>query len=139
MRLAVTVVPTTAAPRAVARLVGDLADRAFGAERRDDVELAVHEIVANAVEHGPAGQPVTVGATAGHGALDVEVVDAGSGGMPEDAGVPGADAVDGRGLLIAQAYCDELTWRQTDEGHVVHVAFRIGPVADLGDPAHEHR
>jgi anti-sigma regulatory factor (Ser/Thr protein kinase) len=139
MRLAVTVIATMAAPRAVARLVGELADKAFGAERRDDVEVAVHEVVANAVEHGPPDHPISVAATAGHGALDVEVVDAGAGGIPDDLDVDRDDAVDGRGLLIAQAYCDELTWRQTDEGHVVHLAFRTGPIADLGDPAHEHR
>ncbi|MFY1678823.1 MULTISPECIES: ATP-binding protein [unclassified Streptomyces] len=93
----------------------------YGTEAHDAVTLLVAELAANAVHHGRvpgrdfrvrldvppwAGTPVRV-----------EVVDARGERLPEpERGFPGAERVDGRGLLLVAAVADRWGWGSRPRG-----------------------
>jgi serine/threonine-protein kinase RsbW len=123
-RLAVTVAPTVLTPRTVARSVAPVVAARVGDHRHDDVLLAVHELVVNAIDHGGGG-PVTVRVLESATGTDVEVGDDGAGGVSLPATRPRADGPRGRGLLLIQANADALEAGATPEGHVVRVTYHL--------------
>jgi uncharacterized protein len=138
-RLAVT--GGAAALRSAAEQVAALAVVAGGSPgRRDDLVLAVHELLANALEHGHRGDgtiPIVVEVVpgAGGGAM-VRVADTAVDG-PWDAArthataAAPADAERGRGLSIVTALTDELTVDVRVDATVV--AIRVA-----GEPTRRH-
>ncbi len=113
--LTVTVDPDRAAPRRVAdHLVAAIGDRV----RRDaeDVRIAVHETVANAVLHG--GPPLTVTASLDDRAVTVTVADAGRGSdLTPRRSDPSRPAVEqGRGMASIAATCDGVRVERTPSG-----------------------
>jgi anti-sigma regulatory factor (Ser/Thr protein kinase) len=101
------------------------------ADRRDDLTLAVHELLVNAWEHGHLGgtePPLRVEVARGDAdAVTVRVVDAAVGGR-WDPGVlaapadPGADR--GRGWAIVRALVDEVAVTAGGAGTVVSLMIR---------------
>ena len=135
VHLAITFVPTVPAPRYVARTVGRLVAELVGGHRHDDIVLAVHEVVANAVRHGPP-DAVSVQVVADDTEVHIDVVDAGDGGggtvTPFDVpvGEPGDEdggavlVAGGRGLVLARALSDDLDASLESGGHVVRLTYR---------------
>jgi hypothetical protein len=117
-RYAVTVAPSSVAPRTVARAVGDVVAACAGAHRHDDVVLAVHEVIVDATRRDP-DDPVTVRVREHLDRVDVEVIDAD----------PSALDVGTRGLHLAHALSDDLEARITDAGHLVRLTYRYAPDA----------
>lgn len=128
-------VPTAAwAPGAarslVRRTIGEAlrgTDERSAAAAVADAELAVSELVTNAIRHG--GPPVRLRLKVqdrGPGAprLRIEVQDGGS-GSPRLHAV-GAEAVSGRGLALVQAVSQEWGVRSAGTGKVVHATLRLG-------------
>ncbi|GJF33202.1 hypothetical protein KNE206_59020 [Kitasatospora sp. NE20-6] len=102
---------------------GDCADVA---EAVADAELAVSELVTNALRHG--GPPVRLRLRVAGNSLRIEVQDGGS-GSPVLRG-PDPDAVSGRGLALVQAVSQEWGVRTARPGKIVHATIRLeGPVA----------
>ena len=81
----------------LAELTAGLLDAA----RRIDVELALSEVVANAVRHGGAGRAISVIATRAPGYLRLEVTDAGPGMVPKPNAMA-SDRYGGFGLFIVE-------------------------------------
>ncbi|HEX2043927.1 MAG TPA: ATP-binding protein [Acidimicrobiales bacterium] len=104
-----------AARRQLARL---LADAGWEGDT-DAVVLAVHEAMVNSQRH--AGGVTCATANLDHGALVVEVVDAGGGfGIPESPDMPDAAAETGRGLyLIRRLAADARVVRSDGEVRLV--------------------
>ncbi len=124
-RLAVTVTPTVFTPSAVARSVAPVVAARVGGHRHDDVLLAVHELVVNAIDHGGGG-PVSVRVVETAAGTSVEVVDDGVGGVSAPAPVTRADGPRGRGLLLVRASADVLEACRMPDGHVVRVTYHLG-------------
>jgi anti-sigma regulatory factor (Ser/Thr protein kinase) len=102
----------------------------LGPERRDDLELAVHEVATNSVRHG--GGRGAVRLWSGGGALICEVTDAGrvtdrlAGRRRPDLELGG-----GRGLWLANQLCDLVQLRSSAAGTVVRMYLHAdGPVPD---------
>lgn len=95
----------SADPSAVAEVRRDLTAWAGVADgqARDDLILAVSEVVSNSVRHGPAGGQITVEARAGAGCLRVQVCDAGTGAR---IAIRAPDTDGGRGLRLLDAICE---------------------------------
>jgi serine/threonine-protein kinase RsbW len=123
-RLAVTVTPTVLTPRTVARSVAAVVAARVGDHRHDDVLLAVHELVVNAIDHGGGG-PLTVRVVEAATCTYVEVVDDGVGGVSAPAPVTRADGPLGRGLLLVRASADALEASTTPDGHAVRVTYHL--------------
>jgi anti-sigma regulatory factor (Ser/Thr protein kinase) len=137
VHLAITFVPTVPAPRYVARAVGRVVTELVGPHRHDDIVLAVHEVVANAVRHGPP-DAVSVQVVADAAEVHIDVVDAGDGGggtvTPFDVPVGDPSGRDddegavlvagGRGLVLARALSDDLDASLDGSGHVVRLTYR---------------
>jgi anti-anti-sigma factor len=104
------------------------------ADETDDLQLAVGEAVANAVEHAyAAGEPgeVRYRLTAVTGAVQVEVADDGRWQPPGDPGYRG------RGLLVIQGLGEALDVQHGDAGTRVRFVLPTGstaPVAPLPVP-----
>lgn len=117
-------------------IAAQVAERLGGwvGHERHAVRLAVHEVVANALEHGRT--PVDVRVETCPDETVVTVADHGSGPTrpAPDAVAPGAaDAERGRGLLLARAGCDELTAGTDVRGrHEVRLCYR--PVTRRAQP-----
>jgi anti-sigma regulatory factor (Ser/Thr protein kinase) len=121
--------PTALRP-AAARAAAAAVELGVAAERRDDLLLAVHELLTNAWEHGHRGAPtprIRIEVARGDdGAVTVRVTDAAVGGgwhpdvddAPAD---PGAER--GRGLVIARALVDELAVAADEPGTVVSLTL----------------
>jgi anti-sigma regulatory factor (Ser/Thr protein kinase) len=115
---------------AAARAAAAAVELGVAAERRADLVLAVHEVLANAWEHGHGGAPtprIRVEVVRGDdGAVTVHVADRAVGGgwhpdvhgMPAD---PGAER--GRRLVIARALVDELAVAVDEPGTVVSLTI----------------
>ena len=115
------------APRAVAIALGP------GVARDPrEVRLAVHEVVANAVEHGGAPVTVTVEDADGGDAVEVVVTDAGG---TTRVGEPRPRDERGRGLTLARADSDGLTIGASPDGLGWSVRLRYAvPVTRPGRP-----
>ena len=93
-----------------------LSSQGWGEEDVDDAALVITEIVQNAIEHGSkcdGSEWVEVGCTVNGAAVELEVVDPGSGKDPREAierdvkkPVP-LDATRGRGLFLIDRLCGE--------------------------------
>lgn len=105
--------------------------------RRDDVELAVHECLCNAIEHGQLGAvdpPVLVEviqgppAAQGRAQVSVRVTDAACGGRwesPVDTARTRPLATRGRGLQLVRACCDTLEVATADGATTVTLHWSI--------------
>ena len=107
---------------ALRRLVGERARRAgLGADRADDLVLAVHEVSANSVDHGGGGGKLRVWQEPDR--LVCEVRDR---GRIDDALVgrrtPSAEQGRGRGLWLANQLCDLVQIRSLPDGTAVRVS-----------------
>ncbi|WP_211262351.1 hypothetical protein [Nitriliruptor alkaliphilus] len=109
-RLAATVTPAAIAPRSVARTVGDVVARCIGAARHDEVVLAVHEVLCDALDRGPS-QPLKVRVRERDDRVDIEIVD---GRCPPSSVGP---------LHVARALADDLKEEVTDAGHVIRLSY----------------
>lgn len=111
---------------AAARTVRAALEVGLSAERAADLELAVHEVLANAHEHGnaaDASRPIDVEVEVGPpGWLQVRVRDTGVGAAP-DAGDPDPDTR-GRGLALAAGLVDRLVVETTPNGTSVTLEVR---------------
>lgn len=130
VHLAVTVAPVLHAPHTVARVVAEVVSRLVGVHRYDDVVLAVHEIVANAIVH-VAAAPVRIEVRSSDDGVHVDVEDRGGGfATPDDVDVDAAGREDpaarGRGLVIARALSDGWSAGLTATGHRVRLTYRTG-------------
>ncbi|WP_405010153.1 ATP-binding protein [Kitasatospora sp. NBC_01539] len=140
-RIAVAVPATPWAPHAARTLVRRTVDAALrgtdagadgrtgaggaGADVADavaDAELAVSELVTNALRHG--GPPVRLRLRIAGGSLRIEVQDGGP-GSPVLRG-PDPEAVSGRGLALVQAVSQEWGVRAARPGKIVHATVRLG-------------
>ena len=112
-------------------LAGSLLERAdVPREAIDDIQLAVSEACANAVNHAGPSKTYDVVLELDDDRCEVEVVDQGP-GMP--AGKPHADLLreSGRGLNLLQALVDELQFTRRGDG--TRVRFTKGwPSAPAG-------
>jgi anti-sigma regulatory factor (Ser/Thr protein kinase) len=138
-----------------AALVSDAleARQLLSADRRADVELALHEAVANAVIHGNLALGSSFGTTADsfdafcqrlsermadaalggrrvaiailreEGRLDLRITDEGAGFDPAALGPRAADAKSGRGLEIIRAMCNRLSVE--DGGRSLALSFDL--------------
>ncbi len=84
--------------------------------RYDDVQLAVHEALANALEHGHGGdgaRPIDVEVARGeHGTVTVRIGDEGAGTRRS----PGGDPDRGRGRDLLHRLSDDVAERSTSSG-----------------------
>jgi hypothetical protein len=112
-RFAVTVAPTAIAPRSVARTIGDVVMRCGVGVDHDDVVLAVHDVLDDAVARHPS-EPFSVRVRQRGDRIDIEVADS----SPEGSVTcPGA-------LHVAHACSDEVRAEVTETGNLVRVTFR---------------
>jgi anti-sigma regulatory factor (Ser/Thr protein kinase) len=110
-------------------------DRAIRAglrpDRARDLEIAVHEVVTNAVTHGGGAATLRtwVDRGAGGGYLVVQIDDRGPGIADPLAGYrpPGAGHDRGRGLWLARQAVDLLEIVSTETGTAVRIHLRLGP------------
>lgn len=109
-RLSATVTPAAIAPRSVARTVGDVVARCIGASRHDEVVLAVHDVLSDALDRGPS-EPLKVRVRERDDRIDIEVVD---GRCPPGPVGP---------LRVARALADDLEEEVTDAGHVIRLSY----------------
>lgn len=91
--------------------------------REDDVVLAVHELVLNALR---AGGRARVSTWTSNGHQVFEVADTGAGLHDPTAGYvpPSIDLTTGRGLWLARSLADDATLRADDTGTAVRLFFR---------------
>jgi anti-sigma regulatory factor (Ser/Thr protein kinase) len=114
--------PETGSVPAARRLARDFAAPLLTEEQRSKLDLAVTEVVSNAVRHSGASDEVVLALTLKDGYLCVRVTDSGSGLVPS----PGAMATEpgaGFGLFLVE----QLTrrWGMTREGGKTRVWFEI--------------
>lgn len=91
----------------------------LSAERVNDIALATHEAMVNAVTHAYPDAPGTFDLCASHDGDTVHVWITDRGQWQAPAGKPGT----GRGLTIMQAACPELTITPTPHGTTVHLRW----------------
>jgi serine/threonine-protein kinase RsbW len=111
---------TDLAALSVVQLAKDLH---YTEEQCHDIELAVREVVANAVLHGNRQDPnkrIFLTAAADPSGLVIYVRDEGQGfdpsSVPDPLQAEGLAQESGRGLLLIKASIDEAVWRRTLEG-----------------------
>lgn len=102
---------------------------ALDAARADDLEQAVAEALANAVEHGSrAGDTVRVQVDVVSDSVEVRVVDAGHGEIvwppAPDRPRPGSESERGRGLALLHRLADEVEIRHEDGRRATVVRVR---------------
>lgn len=113
-RFAVTVAPTAIAPRSVARRVGDVVvGCGVGVEHHDEVILAVHDVLSDAVARHRS-EPFTVRVRQREDRIDVEVAD---GRRVDGVARPGP-------LHVARACADEVHTEITETGNTIRLTFR---------------
>jgi anti-sigma regulatory factor (Ser/Thr protein kinase) len=97
----------------------------IGAERRENLQLAVNELASNSVTHGGGEGRLRVWTELG--ALVCEVSDSGHIEEPLVGRVrPGTDQTSGRGLWLANHLCDLVQIRSSPRGTVVRVHMLVG-------------
>jgi anti-sigma regulatory factor (Ser/Thr protein kinase) len=90
--------------------------------QRDDLQLAISEVVTNAVRHSGADEPIKLALTPKDGYLCVRVTDSGAGLVPR----PGAISTEG-GAGVGLFLVEQLTrrWGMTREAGRTRVWFEI--------------
>jgi serine/threonine-protein kinase RsbW len=120
--------------------VGELArSAAFDQDARQDVQIAVHEAVINAIVHGNGrdeSRRVRLEATVGPAGLEVRVQDQGRGFDPSAVPDPLAPhnlcRSCGRGILFMRSLMDVVSFRRTpDGGTQVRMLKRRAPVPQV--------
>lgn len=111
-RFAVTVAPAAIAPRSVARTVGDVVAGCVGNSRRDDVILAVYDVLTDAITRDPA-DPFTVRVRQWDERTEVEVLDR----------CRDLEASPVGPRFVARARSDGLHDEVTEAGHLVRLTF----------------
>ena len=114
-----------AEPAAVRQARAWLAELTAGlldAARRIDVELALSEVVANAVRHGGAGRAISITATRAPEYLRVDVTDDGPGLAPKPNAMA-SDRYGGFGLFIVEQLCRR--WGVARENLRTRVWFEV--------------
>jgi anti-sigma regulatory factor (Ser/Thr protein kinase) len=114
--------PDVASVPAARRVTREFAEPLMSSGQRSNLDLAVTEVVSNAVRHSGAADEVLLALTAKEGYLCVRVTDGGTGLVPR----PGAMATEpgaGFGLFLVE----QLTrrWGMTREGGKTRVWFEI--------------
>jgi anti-sigma regulatory factor (Ser/Thr protein kinase) len=110
----------------IRRLVGDSASRfGIGADRSADFVVAVNEVATNTVTHAPPGGMLRLWTNGRHQALVCEIRDT---GHITDTLIgrrmPAPDAQTGRGLWLANQYCDLVELRSGPDGTTVRMYAR---------------
>ena len=114
-------IPSTAPAlkRAMGRVRGILSRCGFAQELRTDLEIALHEALANAMEHGNDGRPkrrIFLRCYGGPPGILIAVRDEGPGFDPEAVPDPRADdrleLAHGRGLFLMRQLMDEVVFRR---------------------------
>jgi anti-sigma regulatory factor (Ser/Thr protein kinase) len=110
---------------AVRSLVSGRAARAgLGSEAREDLVLAVNELVTNSVQYGGGGGTLRIWSE--HGELVCDVRDRGYIDNPLAGRIaPPLDQHGGRGLWLVNHLCDLVQIRSTPNGTIVRVRMRI--------------
>lgn len=114
--------PEPASVTQARRLAVELAGDVFSAEQLSKFELAVSEVVGNAVRHGGAESDIRFAMTPKHGFLCVQVTDTGPGFVPR----PGAIAAEddgGFGLFLVERLTRR--WGVTREAGKTRVWFEL--------------
>lgn len=121
------------------RVVGAVNGLGLGAKRLRELETAVAEAAANAIEHGNRNRtdlPVDVGVfTCEQAVVVVRITDQGGGGPgPDEVEVPdlgaklrGEQGPRGWGLFLMQHLADDVHVFREAERHTVALDFRIAP------------
>lgn len=114
--------PEAASVPEARRLAGEFAGALMSDQQRSRLELAITEVVANAVRHSASDEDIRLLLTRKDEYLCVRVIDGGSGLVPR----PGAMSTDpgaGYGLFLVE----QLTrrWGMTREGGKTRVWFEI--------------
>jgi serine/threonine-protein kinase RsbW len=102
-------------------------DEAIGSEARDGLELAVAELVTNAIRHTDAVLVLVRVTLAGH-LLRLEVFD-GSPTIPTPKPETGGDAENGRGLQLVALVADRCGHEPTRRGKVAWAEFDLPPLS----------
>jgi anti-sigma regulatory factor (Ser/Thr protein kinase) len=110
----------------IRRLVGEAAARwGISAGRAADFVVAVNEVATNSVGHAPPGGQLRLWTNRRHKALICEIRDAGHITDPlAGRRMPGPDAATGRGLWLANQYCDLVELRSDPDGTTVRMYVR---------------
>ena len=114
--------PEPAAVTEARRLASDFAAPLCSGEQLPKLELAVSEIVGNAVRHGTSGEEIKFAMTPKDGYLCVQVTDSGQGFVPK----PGAIAAEddgGFGLFLVERLTRR--WGITREEQRTRVWFEL--------------
>ena len=98
-------------------------------EDREALVLAVHEAVANGIDHGTPGEPVVVGARLEDSDVIIEITTAGSWEEPAGGGFSGDSR--GRGLRLIRGLTNELEILVSGEFVIVRLR---SPVSASGTP-----
>ena len=117
-----TLRPEPSAVPEARRLAARIAARLMTAEQRHNLELAVTEVVANAVRHSGSDDEIKLAMTPKDGYLCVRVTDGGEGLVPRP-GAMGSEEGAGFGLFIVE----QLTrrWGVTREDAKTRVWFEL--------------
>ena len=140
-KVKLTLESTTDSTNQAAGSVVPLAKRLrYNDEQCHDIELAVREVVANAILHGnrsDRGKRVFLTASGGPSGLVIHVRDEGEGFEPSSVPDPRqAEALmqeSGRGMLLINACMDEVTWRPSPEGGM-EVILKKNPAGGRATP-----
>jgi len=110
-------------PRA-RRLAVQVAEPYLEETQRQALELAVTEVVSNAVRHGgPADEEIKLAVTPKDGYLCVQVTDAGAGLVPQPGAIGPSGDDGGFGLFIVEQVTRR--WGVTREGNRTRVWFEL--------------
>ena len=105
-------------------LVGEMAKAAgFDEDSRQDIQVAVHESLVNAIVHGNHGNEarrVTLQITPHPAGLEIRVRDEGRGfdptGVPDPLALENLSRSSGRGILLMRTFMDDVTFRRPPSG-----------------------
>lgn len=116
------------------RDIADWLDRVFAAagwadtSSRGSIELAIHEIAANVVDHSaPADGVIQLRALCEDQALSVSLTDSGTAFEADEYVTPNAEKpqVRGYGLMIVEQVADQLSYDRKDDRNVWSAKFTI--------------
>ena len=114
--------PEAASVPEARRLVCEFAGSLMGDAQRSRLEVAVSEVVANAVRHSGSDEEIRMVLSHKHGYLCVRVIDGGTGLVPQP-GAMGSDPGAGFGLFLVEQFTRR--WGVTREDGKTRVWFEI--------------
>jgi anti-sigma regulatory factor (Ser/Thr protein kinase) len=123
--------PNPASVPEARRLAGEFADPLMAEEQHSKLDLAISEVVSNAVRHSGSTEAIRLVLTGKDGYLCVRVTDGGNGLVPRP-GAMGSEPGAGFGLFLVE----QLTrrWGVTREDEKTRVWFEIDYAEDSGAP-----